>query len=38
MDFSVVLTRTSNNVRGHVAIIVETESTYVMIYLVHLVV
>ena len=25
MDFSVVLARTSNNVRGHVAIITETE-------------
>jgi len=30
MDLSVVLARTCNNVRGHVAIITETESTYVM--------
>ena len=31
MDFSVVLARTCSNVGGHVAIITETESTYVMI-------
>jgi len=31
MDFSVVLARACSNVRGHVAIITETESTYVMI-------
>ena len=31
VDFSVVLARTCNYVRGHVAIITETESTYVMI-------
>jgi len=31
VDFSVVLTRTCNNVRGHIAIITETKSTYVMI-------
>ena len=31
MDFSVVLARTCSNVRGHVAIITETKSTYVMI-------
>jgi len=31
MDFSVVLTRMCNNMRGHVAIITETESTYFMI-------
>jgi len=31
MDFSVVLARACNNVRGHVAILTETESTYVMI-------
>jgi len=31
VDFSVVLARMCNNVRGHVAIITETESTYVMI-------
>jgi len=31
MDFSVVLARMCNNVRENVAIITETESTYVMI-------
>jgi len=31
MDFSVVLARTCSNVHGHVAIITETVSTYVMI-------
>jgi len=31
VDFSVVLARMCNNVRGHVAIITETKSTYVMI-------
>jgi len=31
VDFSVVLARTCSNVRGHVAIITETESTYIMI-------
>jgi len=31
MDFSVVLAKTCSNVSGHVAIITETESTYVMI-------
>ena len=31
MDFSAILTRTCNNVRGHVAMITKTESTYVLI-------
>ena len=31
MDFSVVLARLCNSTRGHIAIITETESTYVMI-------
>ena len=31
MEFSAVLARKCNNVRGHVAIITETESTYIMV-------
>ena len=31
MDFSVVLARTCNYVRGHITIITENKSTYVMI-------